>query len=89
MCHSTVVFYSTLLHNASAAGPKSTRVQLQPHSSATVSWQAVPYHTGILRLPEITLIAAGGQQVEATAGCTLFAERPAEQVEGAEGAALL
>ena len=49
----------------------------------------MPYHTGILRLPEITLIAAGGQQVEATAGCTLFAERPAEQVEGAEGAALL
>jgi hypothetical protein len=29
-----------------STGPKATRVTVQPQGSATVTWQAVPYHTG-------------------------------------------
>jgi hypothetical protein len=69
-----------LIH-ASVAGPKATRVQVLPHSSASVSWQAVPYHTGLLRLPEITATALQlGQAVEVSRGCSAFVERPPEQL---------
>lgn len=33
-------------HGCLLAGPKSTSVELLPHSSSSVTWQATPYHTG-------------------------------------------
>lgn len=37
---------------------------------------------GLLRLPEITVSSVQhGQQVEVTRGCTVFVERPVEQLE--------
>lgn len=38
--------HHTLAFCPPAAGPKSTRLQLLPRSTDSVSWQAVPYHTG-------------------------------------------
>jgi hypothetical protein len=67
---------------APAAGPKSTRVQVPPHSSASLSWQAVPYHSGPQTLPEITVAAAQhGQAVDVTRGCSMFVHRQSPRQE--------
>lgn len=72
-------------HGFLLAGPKSTVVQLLPHSNSSVTWQVVPYHLGHLHLPEITASAAQlGQHVEVTRGCAMLVVRPTEQQEAVQ-----
>eukprot|EP00887_Chlorella_sp_A99_P005191 scaffold1.g5191.t1 len=57
------------------AGPKSDSLYLLPRSSTTLAWEAVPYHPGLLPLPQLTVTATGvGQATEVTAGCQLFVQ---------------
>ena len=64
-------------HGFVLAGARSTTVHVAAGQRVAVSWEAVPYHAGLMRLPEVRLAApAYGQAVQATdSNCFVSSEK--------------
>lgn len=59
------------------AGERSAVLSLLPGNNTVVSWELLPYHGGVLQLPEIKLVGSGDTVLHATQNYTIVVKHGA------------